>query len=161
MDALKKAEQEKKEAAKRQQMSQEASAPTSDTKDRQDLDNTWEHDISGTGSAPATPSADSTVRSTTAELSLEPIQTRDIEADTTSEIGVFETASEDPTLNVTRNELDIAEMSADSPELSEQEPPEGQQADIADLQTEDPDADLDETMLGLELQGEAEDPELF
>jgi Flp pilus assembly protein TadD len=162
MDALKKAEQEKRDAAKRQQESQEGLTSASDTKEPKNLDDTWEHEIVESAPASSGLSSDSTMRSTTAELALEPIQEQETEGgDTTSEISASEAESEDPTLNVTMNKIALAEMSTESMDLKEQASEATEQADITDLQGEDSAALLDETFHGVALEGDVENSELF
>ena len=140
MDALKKAEQEKKEAARRQQEGGPSLEKSEgDQQQADNLNNTWEHDIADE-SAGSNISADNTMRSSTAELELEPITQQKLDADTTSEFGdttseigdttseigdttsefsVAETSSEDPTLNVTINDLALSELADEDLPLAE------------------------------------------
>lgn len=116
------------------------------------------------------------MHSSTSELELEPITSRQqpLDADTTSEIGdttseigdttsefsVAETSVEDPTLNVTLNDLALSDLDDDRIVVNTPETEKG--STTGELQIEDDAAaDLDETFVGISLQQEAEDAELF
>jgi Flp pilus assembly protein TadD len=160
MDALKKAEQEKKEAAKRQ-LETDTSAPE---KTGKSLNDTASHATAGpseTDSAAGTSEgAEKTGRlSTTAELELEPISTRN-EQKEIPEVKDFAAAglgSEDQTLNVTMNTLSLSELPAGSVEIDDAEAPELPNSTIADLQIDDS-SHMDETFHGVSL---VDNPELF
>lgn len=176
MDALKKAEQEKKEAAKRQQEVRDGGGPDQEAAPAEKLNTTLEHEVPvETGDAKAA-RADTTMHSSTSELELEPITSRQqpLDADTTSEIGdttseigdttsefsVAETSVEDPTLNVTLNDLALSDLDDDRIVVNTPETEKG--STTGELQIEDDAAaDLDETFVGISLQQEAEDAELF
>ena len=166
MDALKKAEQEKKEAAKRHEETNtpaaegEVKAPS----DKLDDTNTWEHEIHDPDNTAEIPSANDTgLHSTTAELELEPITNTDDTAELPSMAGasVDSPELEDPTLNVTMNELSLADLSAERIALDDDadDQPETVDASMAELQSDD--VDLDETFHGVSLDDTAVNPELF
>ncbi|NKB36376.1 MAG: tetratricopeptide repeat protein [Gammaproteobacteria bacterium] len=164
MDALKKAEQEKKDAAKRQDEIETGEAREEIAKSSESLDatNTWEHEIQNPDSTAEIPTmGDATLHSNTAELELEPI----INADDTAELPTMAGAAasspepEDPTLNVTMNELSLAELKAGRVDIEEVDNIEESDAPIAELQTED--VDLDETFHGVSLDDTAINLELF
>jgi tetratricopeptide (TPR) repeat protein len=160
MDALKKAEQDKKAAARRQLEGEDPSSNESDTK----LEDSGSHETSGaleTGASDPKANLDNTGRlSTTAELlELEPISTRN---ETPGIPGInsaanVDSGTEDQTLNVTMNTLSLAELPAGSVEIDDGDAPGLLNSTIADLQTEDS-GQLDETFHGVSL---VDNPELF
>ena len=165
MDALKKAEQEKKEAAKRQE---ESDSPAEEAKAKSASDaledtNTWEHEIHDPDNTAEIPNVDDTgLHSTTAELELEPLTNADDTAELPSMAGasVDSPELEDPTLNVTMNELSLADLSAERIALDDADvQPEAVDASMAELQSDD--VDLDETFHGVSLDDTAINPELF
>ena len=164
MDALKKAEQEKKDAAKLQEEvdTGDLREEIAESSDSLDATNTWEHEIQNPDSTAEIPSlSDATLHSSTAELQLEPI----INADDTAELPTMAGAAagspelEDPTLNVTMNDLSLAELNAGRIDIDEADDFEESDSPYADLQTDE--VDLDETFHGVSLDDTAINPELF
>ncbi|MBT7950088.1 MAG: tetratricopeptide repeat protein [Gammaproteobacteria bacterium] len=160
MDALKKAEQEKKEAAKRQLEGEDSSQHESEKK----LDDSGSHGTSDAPEAEASSTKanlDNTGRlSTTAELlELEPISTRNEIPETPGIDSAVnaDNGAEDQTLNVTMNTLSLAELPAGSVEIDDGDAPDLLNSTIAELQTEDS-GHLDETFHGVSL---ADNSELF
>lgn len=165
MDALKKAEQEKKEAARRQDQPEvpESENPDAEVRPpRKTLDDTdtWGQEIVDGDSTSELPALNTTAEiSATAELELEPIT----HADDTAEIPSLQSSSvsspepEDPTLNVTMNEMTLAELSGgdEAGEAAEPTP-----ATIEELQSDHADL-LDETFHGVALDTNGVSPELF
>ena len=181
MDALKKAEREKKEAAQRQDQAEglETEAPGSEPSaapaepevktdsrpPRTTLDDTdtWGQEIVDGDSTSEIPSFDTTSElSTTSELELEPIT----HADDTAEIpsvassAVSSADPEDPTLNVTMNDLSLAELSGEAAVEDEDEATETAPATLDELQSDHADL-LDETFHGVALDTNEVNPELF
>lgn len=168
MDALKKAEQEKKAAAKRQQESEASLLDKSVEAASRKLDNTgtWEHEVVDGNTTAEIPAVhygrgSTGLHSITSELELEPI----INADDTAEIprmdvsAAADVEAEDPTLNVTMNELSLAELSRDQMDFDDADAPHQTHSSIEELQTDN--ADLDETFHGVALNGMGDNPELF
>lgn len=161
MDALKKAEQDKKEAAKRQQ---KVAASVAESERLDDTD-TWGREIvdgSSTAEIPGAESREHTdTHSTTAELQLEPISHADDTAEIpTSAVAAASSGAEDPTLNVTMNELSLAELSNDRFDLDDAVPRGTSRRSMAELQSESADL-LDETFHGIALDKNDINPELF
>ncbi len=182
MDALKKAEREKKEAAKRQEQAEgletetpaaESSAGPAESEVKIDsrpprttLDDTdtWGQEIVAGDNTSEIPSFDTTGEfSNTSELALEPIT----HADDTAEIpsvassAVSSADPEDPTLNVTMNELSLADLSSEAAAVEqEDEGDEAAPATIDELQSDHADL-LDETFHGVALDTNDVNPELF
>lgn len=170
MDALKKAEQEKKEAARRQRETERSLLDRSAETASQKLDDTdtWEHDMvdgSTTAEIPAMQDGRGStgLHSITAELELEPITNAEDTAeiprmDMSAAVGV---EAEDPTLNVTMNELTLAELSRDQMDIDDADAPHQSRASMEELQTDSADLLLDETFHGVALDGLGDNPELF
>ncbi|MFT5132227.1 MAG: Flp pilus assembly protein TadD [Gammaproteobacteria bacterium] len=166
MDALKKAEQEKKEAAKRQQESEGFNQLETGKATPKALDDTdtWGHEIVDGSTTAEIPGMGNTGRhSTTGELQLEPITN----IDDTAEIPNVNLANasssvpEDPTLNVTMSEISLADLSNDDIGLDDADTPDDQtHTSIEELQTDSADL-LDETFHGVALKGADINPELF
>ncbi len=165
MDALKKAEREKKESAKLQQENagnteEEQEVATSKKLDSTD---TWGHEIVDGSSTAEMPVMQNTGRhSTTAEMELEPITN----ADNTAEISDIDIAAassqgtEDPTLNVTMSELSLAELSSDGISIDAEDAADQTYGSREELQAGNTDL-LDETFHGVALDHADINPELF
>ena len=160
MDALKKAEQDKKEAARRQLEGEDPSLNESDAK----LEDSGSHETSDslkTANSDPKENLENTGRlSTTAELlELEPISSRNKipEVPGIDSAANADSGAEDQTLNVTMNTLSLAELPAGSVEIDDGDVPELLNSTIAELQTEDS-GHLDETFHGVSL---VDNPELF
>jgi len=165
MDALKKAEQEKKEAARRQQEEREQADRKLQGQERPrtpDDTDTWGQEIEDGDRTGEIPAAEKTRgASTTAELELEPITATDDTAEIPTDDVATETSVEPeaPTLNVTMNELSLAELAGDAvggddvEEKPDRVPPTMEEVDGDRGET------LDETFHGISL--DRTDPELF
>jgi len=165
MDALKKAEQEKKEAARRQQEDREQADRKLEGQERPrtpDDTDTWDQEIDGGDQTGEIPAAEKTRdASTTAEMELEPITATDDTAEipTDDAATVASVEPEDPTLNVTMNELSLAELAGDAvggddvEETLDRVPP--TMGEVVGDRGET----LDETFHGISL--DRTDPELF
>jgi len=158
MDALKKAEQEKKEAAKRQleaEGSPEEHVNPNPAAESSSALSPLEADASDANAG----IGNTTRQSTTAELELEPFSIPDEtrEMPTIDDSAEAEVGTEDQTLNVTMNTLSLAEFPREAIEIDEPDSPKLETPSIAELQSEDNNAELDETFHGVAL----DNPELF
>ncbi len=162
MDALKKAEQEKKEAAKRQR---ETEHPSLEGSENKPLEDSGQHEIESEGVQIKPGGIESAAEntglfSTTADLELEPLTVKDethempTNMDSTAST---EMESEDPTLNVTMNTLSLADLPAGDIEIDDADIPDLVNSSITELQSDDS-AQLDETFHGVSM---VENSELF
>ncbi len=164
MDALKKAEQEKKDAAKRQEEGAGDGVSEEIAKSSASLDatNTWEHEIQNPDRTAEIPKMnDATLHSTTAELELEPIINADDTAELPSMAGAAASSPdlEDPTLNVTMNELTLADLKAGRDDIDEVD--NFEESDTPNIELQSDEVDLDGTFHGISLDDTAINPELF
>ncbi len=161
MDALKKAEQDKKEAAKRQKEADLSPQEGVESAAPDKLGDTLENEVVDGNTTAEIPTVENTARhSITAEMELEPITGS---GDDTAEMPNMDVSAVEPeelTLNVTMNELTLAELSRDQIDGHDADTVDQPHSSIEELQSEEA-GWLDETFHGVALSDMEDNPELF